>query len=370
MDAKQFESKVTPHPPQSRVPWQPWEMGRRVLHEESQALAELAAALASGQARLAAPFAESVKLIRECRGRVVVTGIGKAGIIGQKIAATLASTGTNAHFVHAAEAVHGDLGRFAENDVALVLSFSGETEEIVRLLPFFQQVPLPVIALTGRSDSSLARASQVVLAMGTLAEACPLGLAPSTSTTCMLALGDALALTVSQSKGFGAEGFARFHPGGSLGRKLARVTEIMRAIHDCRTARLDESVRAALVRESRPGRRSGAILVVDADGFLRGLFTDSDLARLLERQRDEALDSPMRLVMTPSPHTIPCEARLEQAVQLMARFKISELPVVDSAQRPLGLLDITDMVELFPMELPDAVTPPAAATPLQWKRAS
>lgn len=322
----------------------------QVVQQEATSLALLAESLKSVESPLSQAFARSVQLVMKCHGRVVVTGIGKAGIIGQKLAATLASTGTASHFLHAAEAVHGDLGRFASGDLAIVLSYSGETEEIVRLLPYLKQAGIPILAITSRQESTLGRNSREALLIGSISEACSLGLAPSTSTTCMLALGDALALTVSEMRGFRAEDFARFHPGGSLGRKLSGVVDVMRECRECRMANVNESLRQSLVRESRPGRRSGAILIVDEDGVLSGLFTDSDLARLLERQCDNFLDHPIREVMTESPITIHQSARLEHAVSQMVRQKISELPVVDDRHRPVGMLDITDLVGLFPIE--------------------
>lgn len=330
-------------PPACRV-------GFQVVQQESKALALLAESMQSIESPLSKAFARCVELVLECHGRVVVTGIGKAGIVGQKLAATLASTGTPSSFLHAAEAVHGDLGRFAQGDLAIVLSFSGETEEIVRLLPYLRQSAIPILAITSRKESTLGRSSHEALLIGSISEACPLGLAPSTSTTCMLALGDALALTVSQMRGFRAEDFARFHPGGSLGRKLSGVVDVMRKCSECRMATVNESLRQSLVRESRPGRRSGAIIIVDGDGVLTGLFTDSDLARLLERQCDQFLDHPIREVMTESPITVHQSSRLEHAVGQMVRQKISELPVVDDDHRPVGMLDITDLVELFPIE--------------------
>ena len=217
---------------------------------------------------------------------MIVSGIGKAGLIGQKIMATLASTGTPSHFLHPAEAVHGDLGRVHADDVVLVLSQSGETEEIVRLLPPLAELGVPIIAITGRADSTLGRAARVVIDLGPVEEACPLGLAPSSSTTAMLAVGDALALVVSRMRGFAREDFARFHPAGNLGLKLSKVEQHMRPLEQCRVAPEGQTVREVLVRVSVPGRRTGATMLVDAEGKLSGIFTDSDLARLFEQRRD------------------------------------------------------------------------------------
>lgn len=331
----------------SLATWTPFEQlryGREIIEQESRALAELAR-------RIGPEFIEAVELILGCRGSVIVTGIGKAGLVGQKIMATLASTGTPAHFLHPAEAVHGDLGRIHPEDLLLVLSYSGETEEIVRLLGSFQQLGLPIVAMTASADSTLGRAARVVLSIGPVREACALGLAPSTSTTLMLGLGDALALVVSRMKNFGREDFARFHPAGALGRKLSRVEEHMRPLDQCRVADQGVSVREVFRTVSRPGRRTGAIMLVDGEGRLRGLFTDSDLARLFERKQDHLFDRPISEVMTHQPVTIPIHARMTEAMVLMAQRKISELPVVDEADRPVGLIDITDIVGIMPDEL-------------------
>jgi arabinose-5-phosphate isomerase len=274
--------------------------------------------------------------------------MGKAGMIAQKIAATLASTGTRSHFLHPAEAVHGDLGRIRADDVLLVFSQSGETEEVVRLLPSLAEFGVRLIATTARRTSTLGRAAHAVVELGPLQEACGLGLAPSTSTTAMLALGDALALVTSRMRAFGREDFARFHPAGSLGRQLSKVDEFMRPLADCRVASQSDAVRRVFVDHSRAGRRTGAIMLVDRAGKLAGLFTDSDLARLFESKRDAALDRPIREVMTLRPSTAPAGSMMLDAVAIMAERKISELPVVDRRGRPQGMLDVTDVVALFP----------------------
>jgi arabinose-5-phosphate isomerase len=322
-------------------PFEQLRFARQILQRESQALADLAK-------RLGSSFCRAVDLVYHCRGSVIVTGMGKAGLIGQKIVATLASTGTRSHWLHPAEAVHGDLGRLHPNDVALVLSQSGETEEIVRLLPSLAEMQIPVLALTARTDSTLGRAAAVVLELGSLQEACSLGLAPSTSTTAMLALGDALALVVSRMKDFRREDFARFHPAGSLGRKLSRVEHCLRPLDQCRVANDSKSVREVFVALSTPGRRTGAIMLVDDQGKLVGIFTDSDLARLFERRRDRDLDGSIREVMTHRPVVVSLGTTLSEAVNLMARRKISELPVVDHDGKPVGLIDITDVVGVLP----------------------
>ena len=315
------------------------QFARQVLRQEAAAILALAN-------RVDAAFDQAVELILSCRGSVIVTGIGKAGLIGQKLTATFASTGTSSHFLHPAEAFHGDLGRLRDDDVVLAFSYSGQTEEVLRMLPLMQEKELPLIAVTKESDSQLALSSQVVLPIGDVTEACGLGLAPSTSTTAMLALGDALALAVSRVKDFQARDFAKFHPGGSLGRQLARVDDLMRPLQECRVARDDETVRAVFVSASRPGRRTGAIMLTDHRGKLTGLFTDSDLARLLECTRDNDFDTSVRELMTQNPMRVQQGALVKDAISLVASRKISELPVVDTAGRPVGILDITDLVSL------------------------
>ena len=325
-------------------------LAREVMRAESRTIAQVAR-------RLDQEFCRAADCLFHCRGRAIVTGIGKAGLIGQKVVATLASTGTPSHFLHPAEAVHGDLGRVHADNVVLALSQSGETEEIVRLLPPLAQTGVPVIAVTGESASSLARAATVVIDLGPVEEACPLGLAPSSSTAAMLAVGDALALVVSRMRGFAREDFARYHPAGKLGLRLSKVEQHMRPLEQCRVAPQEETVREVLVRVSVPGRRTGATMLVDAAGRLAGIFTDSDLARLFEHHRDNTLDAPIHSVMTRDPLKVMHGSLMSDAVALMAQRKISELPVVDGAGRPAGLIDVTDVVGLFPQKTEDGPPP-------------
>ena len=324
-------------------PFEQLRYAQDILRTEAQALDDLSR-------HLDAQFCRAVELIYYCSGSVIVSGMGKAGLVGQKIAATLSSTGTRSHYLHPAEAIHGDLGRVHHEDLVLMLSQSGETEEVVRLLPPLSSFGIPLIAITGSRNSSLGRAADVTLELGPVREACALGLAPTTSTTAMLALGDALALVVSRMRRFRPEDFARFHPGGSLGRKLSRVDDLMRPLAECRVARRQQSVRQVLVDLSRPGRRSGAVMVVDDQDRLVGIFTDSDLARLFERRREEAIDCEIGSVMTPTPAVISSGVSIHEAISQLARRKISELPVVDGFGRPVGLIDVTDLVGLIPEE--------------------
>jgi len=314
--------------------------GREILRAEGEAILGVADALD-------ASFSRAVRMIADCTGKVVVTGIGKAGLVAQKIAATLASTGTPSHFLHPAEAMHGDLGALRGDDLVLAMSQSGETEEITRLLPHLAAAGVRIIALTGRADSALGRAADLVVATGPIREACGLGLAPSTSTAVLMALGDGLALVTSALASFTPEDFAARHPGGSLGRQLMRVDDAMRPVAECRTAVPGETVRAVFSRPL-PARRTGAVMIVDAAGGLAGIFTDSDLARLFERRNDAALDGPIEQVMTGRPTTVAAGTRLRDAVVLLDARRLSELPVIDDHGRPVGLLDIVDLVGLVP----------------------
>jgi len=342
-----MEAAVVPDP---RSPLEQLRYARQIIQTESHCLERLAR-------RLDGEFCRAADTIFHCRGNVIVSGMGKAGLVGRKIMATLASTGTPSHCLHPAEAVHGDLGRVHADDVVLILSQSGETDEVVRLLPSLCELGVPILAITGRPESTLGRAATVTIDLGPLEEAGTLGLAPSTSTTAMLAVGDALALVVSRMRNFGPEDFARFHPGGSLGRKLSKVEDHMRPLAQCRVAREEQTVRDVLVGVSMPGRRTGATMLVDRDGRLSGIFTDSDLARLFERRRESELDAPIREVMTCRPLSVRVGSLMTDAVAMMARRKISELPVVDLQQRPLGLIDVTDVMGLFPRETAEQSAP-------------
>ena len=316
---------------------------REILKLESNALSEVARRLDSG-------FCEAVDSLLTCSGSVIVCGMGKAGLIGQKLTATLSSTGTRAHFLHPAEAVHGDLGCIHPQDILLALSNSGETEEISALLPTVKRMGVPIIAITGSERSTLGQHADIRILLGRLQEACPWGLAPTTSTTAMLAVGDALALVVARQRGFSPQQFAVFHPAGSLGRRLKSVTEIMRPLSALRQAQASQSVREVFVSSPVPGRRSGAVLLLDEDGTLAGLFTDSDLARLMEQRRDESLDHPIRDVMTTSPVTLPITAIFSDVVAILSERKISEIPVVNERGAPVGMIDITDVIGWLPTQ--------------------
>ncbi|MFZ5833056.1 MAG: KpsF/GutQ family sugar-phosphate isomerase [Planctomycetota bacterium] len=333
----------------ARIPPTRWSSFEQLREAQKVLIAESRAISAVSQ-RLGEDFAVAANLLYECQGAIIVAGIGKAGLIGQKIAATLASTGTPAHFLHPTEALHGDLGRVRAGDVALVLSQSGETDEIVRLLPSLHRAGATIVAITASAASALGKAAAAVIELGEVPEAGELGLAPTSSAAAMLAVGDALAIVTSQMRQFRREDFARFHPGGSLGLKLSKVDDLMRPLTQCRVAGEDRTVREVLAASPTSGRRSGATMLLDADGRLSGIFTDSDLARLFARHLEGELDAPICHVMTRNPLRVPTGSLLADAVTILSERKISELPVVDGGGRPVGLIDITDVFPLLPKE--------------------
>ncbi len=309
-----------------------------IIRREAEALLALAGSLDSS-------FCDAVGLIYRSTGTVIVTGVGKAALIGQTIVATMASIGTRARFLHPTEAVHGDLGCVDSNDVVLALSNSGSSEEILRLLPTFSRLDIPVVAITRDDRNSLARQSQIVLQIGHHTEAGDLQLAPTVSTTAMLAIGDALALILSRSKGFTEDDFAAAHPAGTLGQRLKPVHELMRCGDQLRISSDSATVRQVMCELSRPGRRSGAVILTGVGGSISGIFTDSDLARLFECRREHLVDEPISKVMTINPRTTGPHVLLAEATRLMSELKLSELPVADEAGIPLGLLDITDILD-------------------------
>ncbi len=314
--------------------------GRQVLDTETAAIKGLVPLLDER-------FARAVEMLHGCRGQVVVTGVGKSGLIGQKISATLASTGTPSIFMNANEAVHGDLGRVRDGDVVLAMSYTGTTNEVIRLVPALKKIGAALVAITATVDSPLGKAADVALPVGNVAEACPIGLAPTSSTTAMLAMGDALAMTVAHRKKFKREEFALYHPGGSLGRRLVTVGEVMRASEEATIVRGDARVRDALGEMSRPrpGRaRSGAILVTDAAGRLEGIFTDGDLRRRVVAD-PRVLDGPISAAMTRNPKSARKDELLADAYKRLKEHEIDELPVVDDAGRAVGILDVQDVLE-------------------------
>lgn len=292
-------------------------------------------------------FAQAVHLFLECAGSVIVTGIGKAGIVGGKISSTLASTGTTSHFLHPAEAVHGDLGRVQNNDIVLALSHSGESDEILRLVEPLKQREIRLISIVGNPQSRLARHSDVALCMGTLAEACPLGVAPSVSTTCMLALGDALALTVMKARKFSVEDYARFHPAGALGARLMTVGQTMwfKPDEPLPLARSTDTI-GQMLEETAALKRRGAVMIVDCEGRLAGIITDGDLRRAISTAGAELLKLITKDIMTPNCKRVRPDTLAAEAMAIFHRYRIDELPVVDAHDRPVGLIDVQDIVAI------------------------
>ena len=314
----------------------------RVLALARQVLTTEAGAITALSARLGAPFVAAVELILRCRGRVVVSGVGKSGHVARKLAATLASTGTPAFFVHPTEASHGDLGMITSDDVVIMLSNSGETDELVMLMPHLKREGAKLVALTGNEQSSLAQAADLHLDAAVDAEACPLGLAPTASTTAALALGDALALALLDARGFSAEDFARSHPGGALGRRLlTRVGDIMRTGAALPVSPVTARLADAILEMSRKGM--GMTAIVDADGRIAGIFTDGDLRRCLDRVRDVAAVT-VGEVMTRNPRTVRPEQLAVDCVDTMETPpKVSQLLVVDGQARLVGALHLHDL---------------------------
>jgi arabinose-5-phosphate isomerase len=309
--------------------------GRRVLQTEAEAVAAL-------EHRLDEPFAEACRLLLRCEGRVVVTGMGKSGHVGSKIAATLASTGTPSFFLHPAEAIHGDIGMITARDVVLALSNSGETDELLTILPVIKRLDVPMVALTGNAGSTLARYATVTLDVSVPAEACPLNLAPTASTTATLAMGDALAVAVLEARGFTEEDFARSHPGGSLGRRLLlHVEEVMRAGDELPAVGPETPLSAGLLEMSRKGL--GMTTVLDDARRVLGVFTDGDLRRALDKQLDVHATR-MRDVMTVNPKTARPRMLAAEAVHLMEAHRITALPVVDEQGRLVGALNVHDLL--------------------------
>ena len=313
---------------------------REVIKTEAQAIASVTPIVD-------ASFAKAAEMIYNCTGSCIVSGIGKAGIIGRKISATMASTGTPSHFLHPAEAIHGDLGRLRNNDIVIVLSYGGETDEIIRLINLVKQLQIKLIAITGDSESTLSKYAEVVLCMGEMDEACPLGVAPSVSTACMLAIGDALAFTVMKARNFSVEDYVRFHPGGSLGAKLMTVEQSMmfRPGEKLPLTRLTDTVKELLEKTSDV-KRHGAVMVVDKDGKLAGIITDADLRRLMTQKGQKAFQLKVADIMTADCKRIRADALAAEATAIFHKYRIDDLPVVDAEDKPVGLIDVQDIVTI------------------------
>jgi arabinose-5-phosphate isomerase len=311
------------------------DLAREVLTIEAEGLTALIQ-------KLDASFVKAVDLMFRAQGRVIVTGVGKSGIVARKIVATFNSTGTPALFLHPVEAMHGDLGMVSAADVVLALSNSGETRELTILIPSLERLQAPLIAMTGRPDSTLGRLAQVAIDTGVPREACPLGLAPTASTTAMLAMGDALAVALLTKRGFQASDFHRFHPGGSLGERLSlAISEVMLTGARVPLTPLSHSLSRAIAEMD--AKKLGVTLVVDGRGSLKGIITDGDLRRAL-KQWGSILDKKVKEVMTTKPRTIGPGALASQALELMEHHAITVLPVVDEAHKVLGIVHLHDLL--------------------------
>ena len=311
------------------------ELAREVLTIEAEGIAQLVQ-------KLDQSFVKAVDLVFKARGRVILTGVGKSGIVARKLVATFNSTGTRALFLHPVEAMHGDLGMVSRDDVVLVLSNSGETQELTILLPSLQRLGAPLIAFTGRPNSTLGRASRVVIDTGVPREACPLGLAPTASTTAMLAMGDALAVVLLTKRGFQASDFQRFHPGGSLGERLnLAIREVMLTGDSIPRSRPDEPLTRAI--QEMGAKNLGTTLVVDNEDILTGIVTDGDLRRALATS-SQILDRQVSEVMTRQPQAVGPDTLASQALELMEQKAIMVLPVVDQEGKVQGIVHLHDLL--------------------------
>lgn len=317
-----------------------FDYGKEVLRVEAEAIDLLLESLSSS-------FIDAVELIstHESNSHLIVIGMGKAGLIGRKISATFASTGTPSFFLHPAEAIHGDLGRITKYDVVLILSNSGETAEVLQILPYLKRIASPIICITGNANSTLTKHSDIVIPIGKFEEAGPHGLAPTTSTTVMLALGDALAMCTMRERRFSQEDFAFYHPGGDLGRSLMLVSEVMRSGDAHCVVNENISTCDVLKRISSTRGRPGAASIVDTNGILAGIFTDGDLRRCLEKN-SEFLSKPVSEVMGKNPKTITENKLAQEALRILSEYKIDQVIVVDSSLHPVGIVDIQDLVQL------------------------
>jgi arabinose-5-phosphate isomerase len=312
------------------------DVGRRVLDIEARAVQALVQRLDGG-------FSEAVDLLYRCKGKVVVSGMGKSGLIGQKIAATMASTGTPSFFLHPAEGLHGDLGMLARRDVLIAISNSGETQEILQLLPFMERMGIPVVAIVGRMGSTLAKNSAVALDVSVAEEACPMGLAPTASTTASLAMGDALAVALLEKRGFKEQDFAQFHPGGTLGRRLlVKVRDLMHKGQE--VPQVGEAVVASVAILEMSAKKLGMTTVVDRAGALLGVITDGDLRRFVQQGGDFSKITAGALASR-RPKLIGPDELAAKAVEMMERYSITTLVVVDNTKRIVGVVHLHDLLK-------------------------
>jgi arabinose-5-phosphate isomerase len=319
-----------------------------VIEAEARALSVIASDL---RGAAGSRWCAALDLLERCEGHVVVSGMGKSGLVGMKVSATLASLGQPSHFIHPAEALHGDLGRLRRGDVALLMSYSGETAELVDLALHLKADGVVRVGISARQTTALARLCDAHIAIGDIVEACPLNLAPTTSTTAMVAVGDAIALALARRRDFRADDFHRHHPGGLLGAGLRPITEVLRfkVGANLRVVGDAATVREALA-EAGQDRRSGAILLVDGGGRLSGIFTDGDLRRLVHQSEDGWLDGPIAKVMTVRPMCLTVEAVVRDAVRLVQDRRVDEVPVVDREGKPIGMVDVQDLIALRVVE--------------------
>ena len=312
------------------------DVGRRVLDIEARAVQALIQRLDGG-------FADAVDLLYDCKGKVVVSGMGKSGLIGQKIAATMASTGTPSFFLHPAEGLHGDLGMLARRDVLIAISNSGETQEILQLLPFMERMGIAVVAIVGRMGSTLAKNSAVALDVSVAEEACPMGLAPTASTTATLAMGDALAVALLEKRGFKEQDFAQFHPGGTLGRRLlVKVRDVMHA--GAELPQVQETVSASVALLEMSAKKLGMTTVVDRAGALVGIITDGDLRRFVQQGGDFSKGTAGSLASR-RPKLIGPDELAAKAVEMMERYSITTIVVAENAKRIVGVVHLHDLLK-------------------------
>ncbi len=319
-----------------------------ILNQAKRTLAIEHNAIQAAADRLGDEFLKACHMLLEMKGRAVLCGIGKSGAVGRKLAATFASTGTPAFFMHPAEAIHGDLGMVVDDDVVIMLSNSGETDELSRILPAIKRRGVPIIAICGDEASTLGDEAAAVINSAVEEEACPLGLTPTASTATMMALGDALAMALMYARGFSAEQFASSHPGGTLGRRLlSHVSDAMHAGDESPTVRPDDSVLHCIFTMSKASVR-GVVSVVDLEGQLLGVFTDGDLRRLMQEQqgRDEVMDLPVAEVMTKNPITVTPDTLATEALHIMETRQVDNLPVADTDGTAVGVVDIQDLMRL------------------------
>lgn len=318
-------------------------MSMNIIKRAKAVLDIEAEAIKSLKSRVGNNFKQALNLILKTRGRVVVSGMGKTGIIAQKLSATLSSTGTPSLFLHLSEAAHGDLGKVTPDDVVIIISNSGQTEEIKQLLPLLKKIGAKIIALTGNKESVLSKYSDTVLDVSVKREACPLGLAPTASTTATLAMADALAVCLLELKGFREKDFALYHPGGALGKRLLlKVEDIMRRGNQNPIVNENKRISEVLVKITQA--RAGSATVIDKNGKLRGIFTDGDLRRHLEKDQNLSLRK-VKDVMTKNPTTVKPQMLAAEAMRIIREKKIDEVPVVDEHKRPVGILDVQDLLK-------------------------